>query len=162
MQSNDSLVLCLHCWCGFAWQLIWGVNSSSSIDRCDNDDSGNAQITITTVAMMWFILLCLMCGSQSVRLDGCQPTRWECLLIFLNKFTTMHSIVVLLTLSIWVLQTSHCKNTKMPCFHCSIQSKFKILLLPYQSFGNFSPHITTVHSAINEYTARDSGGNVDE
>ena len=24
------------------------------------------------------------------------------------------------------------------------------------------PNITTVHSAINEYTARDSGGNVDE
>ena len=27
------------------------VNSSSNIDRCDIDDSGNAQMTITTVAM---------------------------------------------------------------------------------------------------------------
>ena len=51
MQSNDSLVLCLHCWDGLGWQRIGGVNSSSSIDTSNNDDSGNAQMTITTVAM---------------------------------------------------------------------------------------------------------------
>ena len=33
---------------------LGGVNSSSSIDRCDNDDSDNAQMTITTVAMTVF------------------------------------------------------------------------------------------------------------
>ena len=51
MQTNDSLVLCLHCWGGFGWQRIAVVNSSSNIDRCDIDDRGNALMTITTVAM---------------------------------------------------------------------------------------------------------------
>ena len=26
MQTNDSLVLCWHCWGGLGWQLIGGVN----------------------------------------------------------------------------------------------------------------------------------------
>ena len=43
----------------------------------------------------------------------------------LNKFTIIYSIVVLLTLVIWVLQTSDGQNTKIHCFHCNIQSKFR-------------------------------------
>ena len=30
MQTNDSLVLCLHCWGGLGWQLIEGVNISNA------------------------------------------------------------------------------------------------------------------------------------
>ena len=30
MQTNDSLVLCLHCWGGLGWQLIGGVNISNA------------------------------------------------------------------------------------------------------------------------------------
>ena len=55
MQSNDSLILYWHCWDGLGWQLIGGVNSSSSIDTCDNDDSGNAQMTIT-------VTMAVVCG----------------------------------------------------------------------------------------------------
>ena len=54
MQTNDSLVLSWHYWGGIRWHRIALVNSSSNIDRCDIDDiddSGNAQMTITTVAM---------------------------------------------------------------------------------------------------------------
>ena len=30
MQTNDSLVLCLHCWGGLGWKLIGGVNISNA------------------------------------------------------------------------------------------------------------------------------------
>ena len=30
MQTNDSLVLCLHCWGGLGWQIIGGINISNA------------------------------------------------------------------------------------------------------------------------------------
>ena len=30
MQTNNSLVLCWHCWCGLGWQRIRGVNISNA------------------------------------------------------------------------------------------------------------------------------------
>ena len=52
-QCNQITPLCCVCTVGVGSRgsSFGGVNSSSSIDRCDNDDSGNAQMTITTVAM---------------------------------------------------------------------------------------------------------------
>ena len=109
---------------------LGGVNSSSSIDRCDNDDSGNAQMTITTVAMT------VVCGLYCFMFGVClttSPARW---------------------LSIdSVRMFAYFRQLKQPVFKsscCRIKALATFL------------HITTVHSAINEYTARDSGGNVDE
>ena len=51
-------------------------------------------------------------------------------------------------------------NVRMP--DSAEGTQVQTQLLKYQSFDNLFPHITTVHSAVNEYPGTDNCGNVNE